>query len=39
MDIIKCVSCGKEIIINIANAIDEDGEQFICPHCGKTFMY
>lgn len=39
MVIIKCVNCGNDTEINIAKAIDENGEVFICPNCGKTFRY
>ena len=37
--IIKCPKCKKEIKINIANAIDEDGELYDCSYCGYTFRY
>jgi DNA-directed RNA polymerase subunit RPC12/RpoP len=36
---IKCFNCGGDVQINIADAIDEEGEVFKCPHCGKTFRY
>lgn len=39
MTIIKCVHCGSDVEINIAKAIDEDGEVFKCPHCGRKFRY
>lgn len=39
MKTIKCVFCGNETEIDIANAIDEDGEVFTCEHCGKPFRY
>ena len=29
MEKVKCFNCGKDVEINIANAIDEDGEVFI----------
>ena len=36
---IKCVNCGNETEINIANAIDSEGEVFKCDHCGYPFRY
>ena len=39
MEKIKCFNCGNDITVNIANAIDEEGEEFICPHCKQTFRY
>ena len=39
MESIKCVKCGKQTEINIANASDEDGEVFRCQHCGYYFRY
>ena len=39
MEHIKCFNCGEDIEINIANAVDEDGEVFKCKKCGKTFRY
>jgi predicted RNA-binding Zn-ribbon protein involved in translation (DUF1610 family) len=39
MIIIKCANCGNDTEINIAKAIDENGEVFICPNCGKMFRY
>jgi len=36
---IKCPKCGKEIELNIANAVSEDGEIFECPFCKYEFRY
>ena len=36
---IKCPVCKTEIEINIANAIDEEGEVYICPNCNQVFRY
>lgn len=35
----KCPKCQSEISIDIRNAIDEYGEEFICPICKYTFRY
>ena len=39
MEKIKCPKCKKETTINIAKAIDENGEEFICENCGYIFRY
>jgi len=39
MVVIKCPKCHNDVEINIANAIDEDGEVFRCPNCGMNFRY
>lgn len=39
MKTIKCVNCGNETKIDIANAVDADGEVFRCEHCGYLFRY
>jgi len=36
---IKCPKCQNEVEINIMNAIDENGEVFICPNCNHIFRY
>ncbi len=36
---IKCINCDNEITIDIAKAIDEEGEVYRCPHCGFVFRY
>lgn len=36
---VKCVNCGGQVTIDIAKAIDENGEVFVCPHCGFKFRY
>ena len=36
---INCPNCRKEITINIAKAVDEFGEEFICPNCKYRFRY
>ncbi len=39
MEYVKCLKCGQNVEINIANAIDENGEEFRCPVCGFLFRY
>lgn len=39
MDKVKCINCGYDVEINIANACDENGEVFECPNCGFKFRY
>jgi len=39
MTIVKCPRCHQDTELNIANAIDEEGEVFICRACGYTFRY
>ncbi len=39
MTIIKCPKCGKDTLINIAKAYDEEGESFACDHCQFIFRY
>ena len=39
MTIIKCPKCNAALQINIANAIDENGEVFECPKCGYAIRY
>lgn len=36
---VKCVKCGNNVELDISKAIDENGEVFLCPHCGLTFRY
>lgn len=36
---IVCPKCGEPQWIDISNAIDEDGETFLCPHCKWKFRY
>ena len=38
-DIIKCPKCDKEVEIDIVNSVSEDGEVFVCPHCGYYFRF
>ena len=35
----KCIKCDTDITLNIATAMDEEGETFRCPHCGFIFRY
>ena len=37
--VIKCPKCHKDVEIDIAKAIDENGEVFMCPHCKFSFRY
>ena len=39
MKIINCPKCGKEVKIDIANSISDDGEVFQCPYCKYQFRY
>lgn len=39
MEYVKCINCGHNVEINIAKAIDENGEEYKCPHCGFIFRY
>ena len=39
MDLINCPHCGKSFQIIISNAVDEEGETFVCPECHKLFRY
>ena len=36
---IKCPKCKQEVDIDIANAIDEHGETYICPYCRWKLRY
>lgn len=36
---IKCPKCGKETSFKLNEAIDEEGEVFICNHCKWPFRY
>lgn len=35
----KCINCDNDITLNIATAVDEEGEVFRCPCCGFIFRY
>lgn len=39
MDKVKCPNCGYTVEIDIAKAVDEDGEEFRCDNCGFIFRY
>jgi predicted RNA-binding Zn-ribbon protein involved in translation (DUF1610 family) len=39
MEYVKCPKCGSDVEINIANAADEHGEEFVCKNCGFQFRY
>lgn len=39
MRIVKCPKCGRDCNIDIAKAIDENGEIFQCPYCKFRFVY
>ena len=39
MDLIKCPHCEKPVQIIISQALDEEGEHFLCPECRKIFRY
>lgn len=36
---IKCPKCKKEVEIDIAHSVSEDGEVFMCPYCKWKFRY
>lgn len=36
---VNCPVCGNPVLIDIATAIDEEGEVFMCKNCGNTFRY
>ena len=36
---VKCVRCGNNVKIDISKATDENGEVFLCPHCGFQFRF
>lgn len=36
---IKCPKCQQEVEINISNAVDEEGEVFMCLNCKNKFRY
>ena len=36
---INCPKCGKETEFFLHEAIDEDGEVFMCKHCKNFFRY
>ena len=36
---LNCPKCKNVVSINIANAIDEHGEVFMCPNCRYKFRY
>lgn len=39
MTLVTCPKCHQHTKINIAQAIDEEGEVFNCEHCGYPFRY
>lgn len=36
---INCPKCNYPVEINIAKALDEDAETYLCPHCSFIFRY
>lgn len=36
---IKCPKCSEEVDITISKAVDEFGEEFMCPKCKYQFRY
>ncbi len=36
---INCPFCNNPVEINIAKAVDEEGETFMCPKCKKVFRF
>ena len=39
MKYVKCIKCNHNVEIDIAIALDENGEEFSCPNCGFIFRY
>ena len=39
MKYVKCPKCGKEVKIDIAKTIGEEGEVFMCDYCNWPFRY
>ncbi len=39
MTVIKCPFCGEDVEIDLTKALDEEGEVYKCPHCGKLFRF
>lgn len=39
MNLVNCPHCGKPVQIIISNAVDEEGEVFLCKNCGYKFRY
>lgn len=39
MKTINCPKCKTPVKINIANAIDENGEVYVCSECGYKFRF
>ena len=39
MTTISCPKCNNEVTIDIAKAVDEHGEEFVCPNCKIQFRY
>lgn len=39
MKTINCPKCSFPVEIDIANAMDEQGEVFVCPKCGYKFRF
>lgn len=39
MKYIKCPKCETPVLINIAEACDEEGETFMCKKCKFIFRY
>ena len=37
MKVVKCPKCNQDNVLDIAHAIDENGEVFRCKHCGFPF--
>ena len=36
---INCPHCNKPVQVIISNALDEEGEVFMCPNCKNKFRY
>lgn len=37
--IVQCPKCKADVKIDISDAIDENGEIYICPKCGYQFRF
>ena len=36
---IKCPKCDKDTSFNLSSSVSEDGEVYMCEHCGYLFRY
>ena len=36
---VNCPKCNGEVELDVRKTVDENGEVFVCPHCGYPFRY